>query len=64
MSYWNRILIEKLFSQSKKNYVKYKLNTDIGRFYFYFKKEKGSESKVTGKLIFYPDPKQQFPNKP
>jgi hypothetical protein len=64
MSYWNRILIEKLFSESKKNYVKYKLNTDIGRFYFYFKKEKGSENKITGKLIFYPDLKQQIPNKP
>lgn len=58
MSYWNRILIEKLFSESKKKYVKYILSTDIGRFYFYFKKEKGSESKVTGKLIFYPDPKR------
>ena len=64
MSYWNKILIEKLFLESKKKYVKYKLNTDIGRFYFYFKKEKGSESNVIGKLIFYPDPKQSNSKKP
>lgn len=50
--YWNKILIKELFSKSKKNYVKYKINTDIGRFYFYFEKEE--DSKVSGKLVFFP----------
>ena len=51
--YWNKILIDKLFTSSKKARVKYKLNTDIGRFYFYFQREENSM--VTGKLVFFPD---------
>ncbi len=50
--YWNKIVLDKLFANSKQDRVKYKLNTEIGRFYFYFKKEK--DSKVSGKLIFFP----------
>ena len=51
--YWNKILIDKLLANSKKSRVKYKLNTDIGRFYFYFRKE--GNSMVSGKLVFFPD---------
>ncbi len=51
--YWNKILIDRLFANSKKASVKYKLNTNIGRFYFYFRRE--GNSKVSGKLIFFPD---------
>jgi hypothetical protein len=51
--YWNKILIDKLFANSKKTSVKYKLNTNIGRFYFYFKRE--GNSTVSGKLVFFPD---------
>lgn len=53
--YWNKILIDKLFENSKerKPSVKYKINTNIGRFYFYFKRE--GNSKVSGKLVFFPD---------
>lgn len=50
--YWNRILIDKLFSNSNKPNIKYKLNTKIGRFYFYLKKEE--DSNISGKLIFFP----------
>ena len=52
-NYWNKILVDKLFSSTNKPKVKYKLNTDIGRFYFYFKKEENSN--VSGKLIFFPN---------
>lgn len=51
--YWNRILIDKLFSNTSKPNIKYKLHTRIGRFYFYFKKEE--DSNVSGKLIFFPN---------
>jgi len=50
--YWNKIVLDKLFSESKRDHVHYKINTEIGRFYFYFKKEE--DSRVTGKLIFFP----------
>jgi len=51
--YWNKIVLKKLFAKSQRNQVKYKLNTDIGRFYFYFEKE--DDSNVSGKLVFFPD---------
>jgi hypothetical protein len=51
--YWNKIVIDKLFSKSKKENVKCVVNTEIGRFYFYFNKE--TDSKVNGKMIFFPD---------
>ena len=51
--YWNKILIDKMISSSNKPNIRYKLNTDIGRFYFYFKKEENS--KVSGRLIFFPN---------
>lgn len=51
--YWNKILIDKLFADNKETRVKYKLNTKIGRFYFYFRREENSM--VSGKLVFFPD---------
>ena len=58
--YWNKILIDRLFADNKKTIVKYKLNTDIGRFYFYFRRE--ADSTVSGKLIFFPDIKSNGVN--
>ena len=53
--YWNHIVINQLFSKPKKKNVKYKINTKIGRFYFYF--EKKEDSTITGKVIFFPNQK-------
>ena len=51
--YWNKIVLDKLFSKERKRKIKYKLSTDIGRFYFYFEKE--DNSNMSGKLVFFPD---------
>ncbi len=53
-SYWNKINLHKLLgSKNRKKFVKYKINTNIGRFYFYFKKELNST--ISGKLVFFPE---------
>lgn len=54
-SYWNKISLNRILdSTSKKKSIKYKINTEIGNFYFFFRKEPNDESKITGKLIFFP----------
>ena len=54
-SYWNKISLNKILdSKSKEKLIKYKINTDIGNFYFYFRKDDDKESKVSGKMVFFP----------
>lgn len=50
--YWNKITIDKLFKSNKQK-VKYKVQTEIGRFYFFFERE--DDAYVTGKMVFFPD---------
>lgn len=54
--YWNKVVLDKMFSKSTKNIVKYKINTELGRVYLYF--EKGDNERVSGKFIFYPKEKE------
>ena len=53
--YWNNVLLKRLSNLNKKRF-KYRISTDIGRFYFYFQenddKEKGGFS---GRIIFFPN---------
>ena len=58
-TYWNKIVLNKLFKKRSKNQVKYKISTKIGRFYFYFNKEDDNEKGITvsGKIVFFPDTK-------
>ncbi len=37
--------------------VKYKIKTDIGRFYFYFEQDGDSDegTNISGKMVFFPD---------
>ena len=52
--YWNNKLLKKMSCNTKRK-VKYKLNTDIGRFYFYFERNKDCEyPTLSGKLVFFP----------
>jgi hypothetical protein len=51
--YWNNMLLRR-FSNLNKKKIKFKLNTKIGRFYFYFEKENNENSSVNGKIIFFP----------
>ncbi len=57
--YWNNVILNHL--QKKLIIVeKYRLNTDLGRIYFYFLKEcKEVNSEMTVKIIFFP--KKEFP---
>jgi len=50
--YWNKVFLDKFFSITTKNMVKYKVNSEIGRIYLYLEKEENQ--KISGKLIFYP----------
>jgi len=53
--YWNGKLVRKIFAQNAKKGIKYKINTDIGRFYFYFEDIKNSDhSSVSGRVVFFP----------
>ena len=56
-TYWNKIVLNKLFKKNKKNQVKYKLNTKAGRFYFFFEKEneKNEGINISGKIVFFPE---------
>ncbi len=56
-TYWNKIVLDKLFKKYGKKDVKYKLSTKIGRFYFYFEKETENEKETTisGKIVFFPN---------
>lgn len=52
--YWNNVLLKR-FSNISKNRFKYKINTNLGRIYFYLEKEKDSEEvKFSGKIVFFP----------
>jgi len=42
------------FSNLNKKKIKFKLSTNIGRFYFYFEKVNNENSSVNGKIIFFP----------
>ena len=55
-TYWNRIMINKLLNKNNKDQVKYTLSTKIGRFYFYFNKDRNNEQdvKMSGKIVFFP----------
>ena len=53
--YWNGKLVRKCFAKNAKKRTKYRINTDIGRFYFYFEEIKDSDQRsVSGKLVFFP----------
>ncbi|MFW9972695.1 MAG: hypothetical protein ACFFDF_21095 [Candidatus Odinarchaeota archaeon] len=52
--YWNNMLLRR-FSNLDEKIIKFKLSTNIGRFYFYFEKEPNNEnSSVNGKIVFFP----------
>jgi hypothetical protein len=51
--YWNnKFILDRLKKLNKVRY-KLKLNTDIGRFYFYFQKD--DDTQMSGKVIFFPN---------
>ena len=53
--YWNNKLLKRLSNSTKRKF-KYRINTDIGRFYFYFEEDKNSEQPtLSGRLIFFPE---------
>jgi len=52
--YWNNVLLKRLNNLNKKRF-KYKISTDIGRFYFYFQEnDDKKEGALSGKIIFFP----------
>ena len=55
-TYWNKIILNKLFKKDRTHQVRYKIETKIGRFYFYFEKEDEIEksSTISGKILFFP----------
>jgi len=53
--YWNGKLVRKIFAQNEKKRTKYRINTEIGRFYFYFEENKNAEQpSISGRLVFFP----------
>ena len=53
--YWNGKLVRKIFADDVKKKSKYRINTNIGRFYFYFEENKSSEQpSISGRLVFFP----------
>ncbi len=53
--YWNGKLVRELFADNEKKRSKYRINTDIGRFYFYFEENKNSDQpSISGRLVFFP----------
>jgi hypothetical protein len=53
--YWNNILLKRLKILNKKRF-KYRINTDIGRFYFYFQEnDEIKEGELSGRIIFFPN---------
>jgi hypothetical protein len=59
--YWNNKLLKKIFSSQNKTKLKYKITTNIGRFYFYFEKDSSiKESNFSGKLLFFPNEKTNY----
>ena len=52
--YWNNKLLKKLSNNTKRKF-KCRINTDVGRFYFYFEENKKSEQpSISGRLVFFP----------
>ncbi len=50
--YWNGKLIREIFAKKR---TKYRINTDIGRFYFYFEENKNADQpSISGRLVFFP----------
>jgi hypothetical protein len=53
--YWNDKLLKKIFNNQNKTKLKYKISTNLGRFYFYFEKDPNiKEGNFSGKLLFFP----------
>jgi hypothetical protein len=53
--YWNNRIIKQFFDQNTRRKFKCKINTDVGRFYFYFEENKKSEqSSISGRIVFFP----------
>ena len=53
--YWNNVLLKRLKILNKKRF-KYRINTDIGRFYFYFQENgEKKEGELSGRIIFFPN---------
>ena len=52
--YWNNVLLKRLNNLNKKRF-KYRISTDIGRFYFYFQENDDmKEGGLSGQIIFFP----------
>jgi len=55
--YWNNILLKRISNFSKKR-IKYKINTNLGRVYFYLEKNEDSkEPTFSGRIVFFPNKK-------
>ena len=53
--YWNNVLLKRLSNLNKKRF-KYRISTDIGRFYFYFQEnDDRKEGGFSGRIIFFPN---------
>jgi hypothetical protein len=53
--YWNGKIVKQFFEKNPKKRTKYRINTDIGRFYFYFEENKNSDQpSISGRLVFFP----------
>ncbi|MBD3195260.1 MAG: hypothetical protein GF317_09405 [Candidatus Lokiarchaeota archaeon] len=52
MSYWNENIIENISSKSNLDTLQFKINTDFGRFYFNFERDRQC-SIISGKVIFF-----------
>ena len=52
--YWNNKLLKRLSNNTKRKF-KCRINTEIGRFYFYFEENKNTEQpSISGRLVFFP----------
>ena len=59
--YWNNKLLKKIFDNQNKRKLKYKITTEVGRFYFYFEKDASiKENNISGKLLFFPKKNYNF----
>jgi hypothetical protein len=59
--YWNNKLLKKIFNNQNKTKIKYRIITDLGRFYFYFEKDPSIKNgNFSGKLLFFPKRSTNF----
>jgi hypothetical protein len=59
--YWNNKLLKKIFNNHNKTKIKYRIITDLGRFYFYFEKDSSiKDGNFSGKLLFFPTKSANF----